>query len=255
MSPHSPPLYAASPSPPRPRVVPLKFRRKSLNASEVDLDEARLSFYPAPARSPPSAYASSPPLSAYASSAYHASYSSASSSPIASSLALGSMPSSPVGRPHIRYESSPIRDPSHYPIRNPFPGEEFRRYSSSHESLPGLDSYHLGISGKPKPPASLAATGFYSRAYSYAYSSPSEVSEDPPLTSDFEMGAVDHGESSYTFIASASMRLRMGLPAGCHEGLVRPRGRSGVSSGVCPARSVFALSRRRAFTDRMCASV
>ena len=203
--PMPPPLYAESPSPPRPRVVPIKFRRKSLNASDVDPDEARLSLYPAPAHSPPSAYASSPPLSAYGHSAYYPlnDYSSASSSPIASSLALGSIPSSPVGRPHIRYESSPIRDPSHYAIRNPFPGEEFRRYSSSHESLPGPDGYPLGMTSKPKLPASFTTTGYYPRAYSYSYSSPSELSEDPIIASDFEMGAGDHGECSYTFTLDA----------------------------------------------------
>lgn len=199
MSSPSPSLYAASPSPPRPCVVPFKFRRKSLNASDVDPDEARSFLYPALAPSPPCAYASSPPLSAYGTSAYRTSndYSSASSSPIASSLALGSVPSSPTGRPHIRYESSPIHDPSHYAIRNPFPGEEFRRYGSSDESL-GLDNYHLRIGAKPS--ASLAVTGYYRRAYSYAYSSPSEVSEDPPLTSDFEMGAVDNGECSNLYL-------------------------------------------------------
>ena len=242
MPPPSSPLYAASPSPPRPCVVPIKFRRKSLNASDVDPDEARLSLYPAPATSPPSAYASSPPLSAYGPTTYPQSndYSSASSSPIASSLALGSMPSSPVGRPHIRYESSPIRDSSHYAIRYPFPGEEFRRYSSSHESLPGMDGYPLGLTGKPKLPTSFTPAGHYSRAYSYAYSSPSEISEDPPLASDFEMGAVDHGECSYpTHIC----HYGGGLFVGCHEGLVKPRRRFGVSPGVCPTRSVFPLSR------------
>ncbi|TFY55451.1 hypothetical protein EVJ58_g8240 [Rhodofomes roseus] len=36
--------------------------------------------------------------------------------------------------------------------------------------------------------------GYQSRAYSYAYPSPSEFSEDPPFASDFEMGASEHAD-------------------------------------------------------------
>ncbi|KZT65375.1 hypothetical protein DAEQUDRAFT_532022 [Daedalea quercina L-15889] len=215
MPPLSPPLYSASPSPPRPRVVPIKFRRKSLNASDVDLDEARLSSYPV--RSPPSAYMSSPPLGAYMPYAYHSSneYSSASSSPIASSLALGSMPSSPVGRPHIRYQSSPIREPSHYAIRHPYPGEEMRPFGSSHESLLGLDSFQYGVSfGKAKLAIPSTASGHQSRACSYAYSSPSEVSEDPPFASDFEMEPSEQGGCHGSARGRASRRRRGHLAAG-----------------------------------------
>ena len=52
----------------------------------------------------------------------------------------------------------------------------------------------------------------------------------------------------YVYTGCIDATTDAGMFARCHDGLVRPRSRSGVSLGVSPARSVFSLSRLNAFT-------
>ncbi|KAI0935216.1 hypothetical protein AcW1_008802 [Taiwanofungus camphoratus] len=160
------PRMLSSPSPTS-RSLPLKFRRKSLTASDVDEP------YDLPIAS------SSHDGSDH--DRYPYGYSSASSSPIASSAALASVPSSPMEYTRFRSQSSPMY------------GCEIRVHDvcdDPHEQEgTWANSFYAGYGSSMSPL-------LFPRKPGWPYSSPSDGSEEPPWTSDFEVDVSEYSDDA-----------------------------------------------------------
>lgn len=190
---------SASPSPPR--ALPLKFRRKSLTASDVDpLD------VPFSSQSPSHSSAYSPPHSAsYSSSSYRgypyssacdSSSVSASSSPFAPSVVLAS---SPTERAHIRYQSSPIHAPSSdYVICARDVRDEESAYT--HPSVyPSAKYAHAGYAPARLPPPARSAYGYGCTVMSDAL--------EPPSTSDIDLDVSDDGDETFRGVDNGELTI------------------------------------------------
>lgn len=154
-------------SAPLPAAIPLKFRRKSQGSADI---ESYVDVYQRATR-------------ASAQCAWRDPYSSDASSPIAATAALPSEPSSPVDFAQIHRQSSPAygyeiraRDVYDYPYDRQGSWKAIR----SHSLLPS-PSYYYAMSRQPYSPRTP------SFGSSISYSPTSEGSEDPPMTSDFDM--------------------------------------------------------------------
>ncbi|CCM03876.1 uncharacterized protein FIBRA_06027 [Fibroporia radiculosa] len=181
------------------RALPLKYRRKSLTASDV---EDQLS-----AHSPSNACSSSPPprrnASYYTPYPYQADayYSSASSSPVASSAMLSSIPNSPVEYARIREQSSPIHGrASEYAVHARDLHDDEAADAITYQDVPlelhpKCSAYSAYVrTGYTVPLSPLLPSLDVRFASRNPHHSPSDASEELPLNSDYGVDGLEDGD-------------------------------------------------------------